>query len=387
MLVMTVWNKIFISLLVISGLQCLGFQILVPILPFYSLRFTSSEIQIGIMGASVAFSALVTRPFSAYLADRYSRKKIIILAQAGMAVSGIGLLISRSIYHLTLVRLIQGFMFSIISTTVVTAGLTSIPKEKLGYGSGIMSMTNVGSQAIAPALGIFIADRFGYPILFIFVIFLSVAAAVFALFLRLKQDNLQPGNERAKFSLHDMFAKEMVGLMFLMMAFTSVTSVINNFLLLYGNTTGISGLGYYFTIFALVLILTRFIGGGMIDRHYYGAIVIFSAILCISGLIVLAAATSFLFLAITAVLIGIGYGYANPAVQSEMIRRGGPGRVGAATAMSYVGMDGAYMLMPVIMGAIAENVGYREGFLAFCIPAAIAVAFVLHEWKRRKRML
>ena len=378
----TVWNKTFVMLLVINGIQSLGFQILTPNLPVYALKFTSSETILGVLGASIAIAALATRPFSALLTDRGNRKNIIIIALAAMAATGIGLLIAANIYQLILVRLLQGFLFSILSTIVVASGIIAIPESKLGYGVGLLSLSNIGCQAVAPALGIFISGKYGYPNLFIFVALLSVISAIVAFTLAKTPVPKRDPAAGKKLAFRDFFAVETFNLVFLMMFFTASTSIISNFLLLYGNSVGLSGLGYYFTIFAIVMILIRLIGGGLVDRFYYGAIVIVSAVLMIVGLLVLANALSFAYLAVTAILMGVGYGYANPAIQAEMVKRVGPDRVGAVTATSYIGMDSAYVLAPIIMGAIAENSGYKWGFSAFCFPLAAAVIFIVYENRR-----
>ena len=383
----TVWNKTFVLLLVINGIQSLGFQIYTPILPVYALRFTSSETIIGVLGASIAVAALATRPYAAYLTDRGNRKRVIVIALAVMAVSGFGPLLASSVFQLILIRLLQGFLFSILSTTVVASGILSLPESKLGYGLGILSLSNIGCQAVAPALGIYIVNRYGYPNLFIFVILIMAVSWIAAFFLERTPVPEKADGPRKKIELRDMFAVETGNLVFLMLFFTASIGIISNFLLLFGKAAGLSGLGYYFTIFAVVLILIRLIGGGIIDRFYYGAIVIVSAAITIAGLLILANATSFLSIAITAVLMGIGYGYANPSIQAEMVRRVSPDRVGAVTATSYIGMDSAYISAPIIMGVLAENFGYKWGFSSFCLLLIIAIVFILYENRKSPKSI
>jgi len=379
-----VWNRTFVLLLVINGVQSMGFQILVPNLPVYALRFTTSETLLGVLGASIAFSALFARPFAALFADRGNRKLIIIIGQVGMAATGLCLMLATSVFQLIVFRLIQGLLFSVVSTTVFASGIISTPKAKLGYGVSMLSLSGIGCQAVAPALGIFMADKYGYNIFFIFVSMMSVASGIVALFMDRTPVPERKEKPKGKVTIRDMIALEVINQMLLLLFFTSATSIINNFLLLYGNTVGFTGMGRYFTIFAIVLIATRLIGGSLLDRYNYGNITLVSAALCIAGLLTLANAQTFTYLIVTAIVMGIGYGYSNPTIQAEMVRRVGPDRVGAATATAYIGMDTAYVIPPIIMGMIAENKGYRLGFSAFCLPLVAAIIFILYEKNQMK---
>lgn len=366
-------------LLIINSFQFLGFQILHPILPVYSLEFTHSETLIGIMSASIALSSIFTRPVSALLADKGDRKRIVIFAQFAYAGAGFILLFCRNIYQLIAVRLIQGIVFSITSTTANTSAISMLPESKLGHGVGLFSLSYIVTQGIAPGLGIFVSGKYGYAVFFIFVAMLSVISGILALFLKDTPGSKITKDLIKKVSFRSIFASETFKLIFILLFFACITSIINNFLLLYGNTIGLGGIGHFFVIYAGVLILVRMVGGILIDRLYYGVIVLFCTGLCAAASLIIANAQSFLYLVIAAILLGFGYGYSNPALQAEMVRRVPGDRIGGATATFYFSLDLANIIAPVIMGFLIENIGYQMGYSLFCLPLVIGIIIVFAE--------
>ena len=372
-------------MLIVIAIQSIGFQILVPNLPVYALRFTSSETLIGILAASISLSALVARPFTSVLADRGNVKRIIIVAQIAMAAGSVWLIFAPGIATLIIIRLLQGIFFSVITTTTMTTGIRAVPLERMGYGVSLLTIVGIGSQAIAPALGVYIADRMGYEVLFLFVGLLSAISGLVAIALDPTPVAAPKDSAKKKIVLRDLFATEVIDLAVITLIFTSSTSIITNFVLLYGSEKGITGIGFYFTLYAAVLILLRIAGGSLIDRFPYQHILAFCAVLSITGLVFISQAQTFTHFAIAAIFMGIGYGYANPAAQTAMIKRVDPSRIGATTAMMYIGMDVAHTLGPMGMGMLAENVGYEKGFLTYCIPVALSVILAYYGSRKKNQ--
>jgi MFS family permease len=378
------WNKTYVLLLLVNAIAHLSFQTLAPILPVYATRFNATESQIGFLAASVSLAALLIRPVSGLTADRCNNAHVIRVVQfvtAGVVASYI---IIPNIPILIVSRFCHGILFGISSTVIMTAAVRVIPEEQMGRGIGILGMTGIGSQAVAPALGIEISEHMGYPVLF------SITAAVAGLAgFMIFTMNTRPGpgadSEKKGISFKDMFASEVLGLTVLVIFFTTAPSTITSFLVLFGRDRGIEGIGYYFTIYAAVLIVVRGFGGILIDRLPLRNIVYACALLCIAGLVAVGAARSFALLAVAAVLLGVGYGAVLPALQTSVIRSVSEERRGVATATFYIGMDIAYIGGAVAMGFIAESFGYAEGFFALCAPLIAAFPLMRYCASKIKR--
>jgi MFS family permease len=375
------WNKTYVLILLVNATAYLSFQTLAPILPVYATHFDATESQIGFLAASVSLAALIIRPVSGLVADRCNNAYVMRIVQfltAGVVASYI---IIPDIPTLIVSRFCHGLLFGIGSTVIMTAAVRVIPEAQMGRGIGLLSMTSIGSQAVAPALGIEISNHMGYPVLF------SITAAIAGLAgFMIFAVNTRPGPganpEKKGLSFNDMFASEVLGLTVLVVFFTVAPSTISNFIVLFGQDRGIEGVGYYFTIYAALLIGVRSFGGVLIDRLPFRSILYVCTVLCIAGLVAVGVARSFAPVAAAAVLLGVGFGVVLPALQTAIIRSVPDERRGVAGATLYIGMDTAYFGGAVAMGFIAETFGYAEGFFALCVP--LIAAFPLTGYCARK---
>ena len=380
----TIWRRDFVLLLIVNGVAYFSFQILMPLLPVYGVGFASDEAQLGALAASISVAALLIRPFSGILADRYNRKIIVLVTQFGTAAVIICFILAFSIQGLIAARFVHGLLFGIGSTAVTVSAIHTIPEEKLGQGIGMLSITGIGSQAVAPALGIAISGSFGFDSLFVFTAVVAALAVFPALAARKGQETAAGGS---RVSLKSIFAPEGLTVAGITLVFTMATSTVTNFLVLFGDGRDIANVGLYFTIYASVLIATRLLGSKLTDKYPFQNIVGISAALCTAGLALIASADSFVSLAIAAVIIGMGYGAAMPALQTEIVRRLPQERRGAASAMFYLAMDTAYVVGPLGMGFIAKAASFGAGFYALCIPmaAAVPLVFVIARSPRTRR--
>ena len=375
------WNKDYILLLIVNTVAYLSFQILAPLMPVYGLLFSSSESQIGFLASAVAVAALAIRPFSGPLADRRNCKYIILGAQLGTAVVILVFIFASNIIVLIATRFIHGLLFGLGSTAVTASAIRTIPEDQIGRGIGILSATGIGSLAVAPALGIFISETWGYSVLFVFTAIVAVAAGIIVLVVG--SETMLPavgkGLERFKFSLKELFAVEALGFMGITIIFTSSTAMITSFLVVFANTRNIANIGLYFTIYAIVLILVRVIGSRIIDKYSYKRTIPICAALCACGLVIIGASTTFPPLCIAALVLGIGYGISSPTLQTQAIKSVPAERRGTAAATFYCGMDMSHIGGPLAMGFIAEASEYSTGFFCFFLLmlAAIPLTFLL----------
>ena len=381
----TLWNKDYILFLVVNTVAFISFQILVPIVPLYGLSFTTSESMIGVLASSVAIAALFSRPFSGAIADRYDSNRIIFLTQIGTAIVIVLYVIAPSIEVLIAIRLIQGLLFGLCSTVIFTAAIRTIPEAIMGKGIGILTVTGIASQAIAPIVGLWIVEKWDYTGLFTFTGSIALVAAAIAFFTKVgKAASKTMASKSEHFSFKDLFAVESAGFVVLVIIMAATMALPVNFIVLYANTRGIPNIGLYFTINAIAVILMRVFGSGLIDKYSYRQILPLSAAFCAAGLAIIGASYSFPPLCIAAVLLGAGFGLSAPTILTNMIRSVRPERIGVTSATYYFGLDFAYVAGPIAMGFIAETSGYSTGFFIFVIPTIMAIPLTFLFSRKRQ---
>jgi MFS family permease len=139
-----------------------------------------STITVGIMTSILMITQVIANPLLGRLADKWSRKWVLVLGSVAAALSSILALLIKDPGWFSLVFI----LFGIAATAYWTIGLTI----SLEFGSESERPTYVGmantfiapSTMLAPLLGGFLADAFSYPVTFEVSAFFALIA-IFAL--------------------------------------------------------------------------------------------------------------------------------------------------------------------------------------------------------------
>jgi MFS family permease len=106
-----------------------GYAVILPLLPFAAERFGASTVLVGVLFASYSLCQLVAAPVLGSLSDRYGRRPLLLISQAGSAV-GFVLLLGPSAYWILLVsRIVDGLTAGNISI-LYSAVLDHFPREE-----------------------------------------------------------------------------------------------------------------------------------------------------------------------------------------------------------------------------------------------------------------
>ncbi len=86
----------------------MGFTIVMPLLPRYAQHYGFSETQIGLLLAAFPMCQLVAGPILGRLSDRFGRRPVLAVSQAGTAISFLVLGLTRDFTLLLLARMLDG---------------------------------------------------------------------------------------------------------------------------------------------------------------------------------------------------------------------------------------------------------------------------------------
>ncbi len=197
------WKKNLAVLWIGVFLACASYTSCIPFLPVYlmkELHVASDEVNFwsGIVYAVAFLGASVMAPYWGAWADKVGQRKMAIRAGLGLAVTYVFGGIVQTAFQMFLVRGITGLISGYVPASMALISST-LPKEKMGWGMGLMQ-TAVGSGVImGPLLGGYLSVWFGMRMsFFVGAIALFIATFMTVIWVR----DIPFSEEKAKKEIH-----------------------------------------------------------------------------------------------------------------------------------------------------------------------------------------
>lgn len=165
------WRRTLYALWVAQILTIIGFSLRTPFLPFYVAElgadtFEQQALWAGAINAGGAAIMAITAPIWGALADRYGRKLMVLRAMFAGSLTISLMAVATSPWQLLALRFVEGAFTGTVAASTTLAAST-VPKERLGYGLGLMQMAVFSGSAVGPLFGGVLADAFGYRTTFL----------------------------------------------------------------------------------------------------------------------------------------------------------------------------------------------------------------------------
>ena len=367
-----IWNAAFVSIFIANGMMNLGQQMVNSLVAKYADFLGAPATLVGLLTGSFAATALGFKIFSGPMLDSFSRKKLLMAAMAVMVISYAGYGFSSTVPMLFTFRLIEGAARAFTATGCLAIASDARPADKFGSGIGVFSLAQAACQAIGPTVGLTLYRYIGYQTTFWIGAACLVCGVIAAGRMQMPENRAR---KQFRIRLSSIAAKEAAMPAILLFMLSGTFFTINSFLAIYGTDMGIVNIGFFFTVYAGVLVFSRPLIGKMSDQ--YGLVkVTIPALICfaLSFFLISIADSLFMFL-VAAFVSAFGFGAAQPAIQTLCMKCVPSDRRGAASSTAFIGNDLGNMAGPVLAGYIVECAGYRVMWRAMILP--IAAAFVL----------
>lgn len=345
---------------------------LVPTLPIYIKLLSGEETLSGLAMGVFLVSAVFIRPFAGRATDIYGRKRIFLI---GLGIFFLCSFIFNWVHTLALLflfRFVQGFGWGYCNTASGTIAADIVPKSRLAEGMGYFGLSMSIAMGIAPAIALYIINRSGFRLMFTASAVAIAAALLFAMVMN--YHNIKQEKSLAKPVLFEKQAlRPSVVAFFVTLNYSSVIS----FLALYGAQLKIAGIGLFFTLYAVSILISRPFLGRLADRKGYDIVMIPGLVIMILTMVILFYAHTLPAFMIAALIYGIGFGAVQPTLQAMSVRHVPPERRGTANGTFFTFFDLGVGIGSVLWGAVAHAVGYNFMYLSVTIPTIGALLFYL----------
>lgn len=372
-----IWTRDFVMICLANLCIFMGFQMTMPTIPLFVEQLGGDDRLVGAVLGIFTFSALLVRPIAGKMLETKGRRIVFLIGLAIFAFSVGYFGFMGSIGLLFLMRIVQGVGWGLSSTASGTIASDIIPAKRRGEGMGYYGLSGNLALALGPTLGLFLVTILPFQQLFLICSLLGILAMGMATLIRYRKVEKDPVVAMAakRFDIYEISALQPSLLIF----FISVTfGGIATFLPLYTAEKGVSGIQWYFLLYALALMVTRLFSGRLYDRKGHRAIFVPSTLLIMTGMLLLAWMPGEAVLYIAAVLYGMGFGSVQPALQAWSIEKTAPHRKAMANATYFSFFDLGVGIGAIVFGQIGYLFGYRSIYITAAF--SIFISIMVYMW-------
>lgn len=372
------WTKSFLLCLANNLFLFIFYFAQTTILPIYILKELGGSVtQAGLTLTLFMVSAILIRPFSGLIIDKLGQHRTLIISATMFCFIAFGYLFISNMTSLYILRLIHGVWFSILTTVCVPVVNQFIPDSRRGEGMGYYAMSVNLGIVLGPLIGLSLIPYLSYTMVTAVLVAMIFIGYIFC-FLIPVQEVKQPDSEaeKTKLGLSDFVEKKSltVALMVMMISFSYAS--IMSFIAPFASSIHLMQYaGLFFVVFAISMMSLRPITGKIYDRKG-PQYVIYPAVLTFSlGLLVLSQIHTLTGFMLAAVLIGLGFGSAQPCLQTLAIQRAPKHRIGYATSTFYTCYDIGIAIGSLVVGMMITEQSFS---FAFIICAALTALSLLY---------
>ena len=372
------WNKSFILCLANNLFLFIFYFAQTTILPIYILNELHGTLaQAGLAMTLFMASSIAVRLFSGLIIEKIGRKKALYISETLFCLFSFAYIFADNLTFLLVIRLFHGIWFSILTTVTVPIANDFIPANRKGEGMGYFVMSVNLGIVLGPLIGLTLIQQLSYQMVAAILAGIICVGFAFCFLIPIQESiKIQGETVKRKLSVHDFVEKKALPVSVMAMIVSFSYASIMSFISTYAESKNL--LPYaslFFVVFAISMMSLRPITGKIYDRKgpnfvVYPAIALFSI-----GLIVLSQINSVTGLMLAAVFVGMGFGSAQPCLQTISIQHSPKDRIGHATSTFFTCYDIGIAIGSILLGMVIAHQGYSFAYLLCAFITALSLVF------------
>lgn len=327
---------------------------------------------------------VLTRPFSGFIADKFGKKKISFLLFLLFAICTLSYFSIQSFYLLIFMRFLHGITHSISTTAHAAMAVDFSPNHMKGQGIGYYGLAMCLAMVAAPALGLYILEKYDYHTFLILATATSFIGTIITYFI----DSDKPTEEvkNKSFSFNDLIEIKALPIGILALILSFGYSGIIAFIAIFLKEQNVeNGSIYFYISFAITMILARPFIGKIIDKKGANFLMYPSIILLAIGIALIGFTDSLTMVLFTGLILGLSYGCVFPSFQTHTVQSCSPSRTGSAMGTFYLFYDLGFGIGAIILAKVATHMGYTKMY--FLISVLILVMALLYFLMRSAKVI
>jgi len=373
-----------------------------PALALHIEAIGGLAIHAGFVAMAYSIAALLTRPVSGALSDKFGRTPQLVIGALLCTIACILYGITIFIPALIAIRSLMGIGFGMHSTNAGAVAADVSPKARLAEGIGVFGLGATFAQAVGPGLAVFIigtGEISDFRNLFFVAAGMCAVSTIANTLIsyerkRKKAAKLaeksapqasEPSEVNATAANGEAQALPKTFLGFEHAVFPIVSALILIF-------SGIAGLFFYlpalardagfgnpalyFVLSATGIFISRMVMGKIVDRRGADIVIIPGVIVMAIGYMLIPFVNSLTVLVLMGLPIGFAHGTINPTFNTLVFKRCSAARRGTASGAFFAAIDIGFGLGPVVLGLLADAFDLRFVFWGGAV--LMAVGFILY---------
>jgi MFS family permease len=348
-------------------------QVVVPLIPQYAKKISADPILIGFAVASISITAILLRPASGVVSDKWSRSKLMILGIVLASLAYFILYSSYDISHIVIARLIEGAGVASFVPSSIASAVDQAPEGKLGQTLGWRSMMIGVGFTIGPGIGGILADILDYRTAFGISSLVLAAIIPFAFF----REHRKHSSRETPLLCGTRDRGFIVALSALILYGLSWTGVYTFLAASFTNLPdGPLAIGLFVIIQGFSSLVFRVFAGKMADKR--------PAMMAYLGLMIMSLGLFVVYLTqippniyLAAPVFGIGLGIYVPGSQTLALMRCPSDNRGYLSGIYTMGLDVGTLIGPIMFGVIIQFTNSQQVIFALAPVLMFIAAMVV----------
>lgn len=362
-----------------------GFGVILPILPFYATSLGAEPFELGMLIAVFAFMSLVFGPIAGKFADKYGRKKVLLIGTAAFVAGYLIFAFTYSLEAAFFARMLEGIAAAAIFPACISLLSDYTTEQERGKAMGLVGMSFSLGFIIGPAFGglaaaISVQTAFLLSALFAALNFASVL-------LQVREPKEKEESKHLAQKENRLLGHLSSPIIFLFLSSAMISFMIGGLdavLALYtSQRLGFTSaeVGIIFTYIGVLIMAMQFIGGGLVNKFGEKKLIPFGLGLSGLGFFLLSFADGWPMLMVALAVFVAGNSTVFPSVTS-LITKKVQGKRGAVLGLNSSFQSAGELLGP-LYGGLLYGINHAYAFPGLAIVIwAYALFFLFYGGRK-----